>query len=356
MKIETLTPEQESKLSLYRDKWLKIGLSTEPLDFERAKAAATKCYELAGLNPPQYFLHFQSPYAAAIGAHSHRKRFKKGGQVSDRVWDQVHEQIRDQVGVQASNQVRDQVKAHVQDQVEAHVWDQVGAHVGAQVGAQVRNQVKEKIRHQLWDQVWAQIFGPHDANFLSYYDFFQSELNLINCEKIDGLIELANHCGWWAPYENVCILQDRPSIIKFDDKNRAHCEDGPAIAYPDGFGVYCWHGTRIPADWIEQAPSAEEALEWENLEQRRAACEIVGWHNILRELDARTIHKDEDPQIGELVEVNIPDIGNEKFLRVLCGTGREFALPVPPEMTTALQANAWTYGLASIDYKPEIRT
>jgi len=312
MKIETLTPEQESKLSLYRDKWLKIGLSTEPLDFERAKAAATRCYELTGLKPPQYFLHFQSPYAAAIGAYSHRKRFKKGGQISDRV--------RDQVGVQVSNQIRDQVKAHVQD------------------------------------QVWAQVFGPHDANFLSYYDFFRSELNLSHCDQIDGLIELAKHCGWWAPYENVCILQDHPSVIKFDDQNRAHCEDGPAIAYPDGFGVYCWHGTRIPAAWIEQAPGAEEALEWENLEQRRAACEIVGWHNILRELDARTIDKDEDPQIGELVEVNIPDIGSEKFLRVLCGTGREFALPVSPEMTTALQANAWTYGLDSIDYKPEIRT
>jgi len=49
--------------------------------------------------------------------------------------------------------------------------------------------------------------------------------------------------------------------------------------------------------------------------------------------------------IGTLLEVDIPDIGNEKFLRVLCGTGREFAIPVPPNMKTALEANAWTYGL-----------
>ena len=37
-------------------------------------------------------------------------------------------------------------------------------------------------------------------------------------------------------------------------------------------------------------------------------------------------------------------------------TGRRFALPVPPDMTTALQANAWSYGLDETDYKPEIRT
>ena len=49
--------------------------------------------------------------------------------------------------------------------------------------------------------------------------------------------------------------------------------------------------------------------------------------------------------IGTLLEVNLPDIGKEKFLKVLCGTGREFAIPVPPFMKTALEANAWTYGL-----------
>ncbi len=98
------------------------------------------------------------------------------------------------------------------------------------------------------------------------------------------------------------------------------------------------------------------ALTWKNIEQRRCACEILGWINILKELKAKTIEKDEDPQIGELVEVTIPDIGKEKFLRVECGTGREFAMPVPPEMKTALEANAWTWGLEAYQYQPEVRT
>ena len=93
------------------------------------------------------------------------------------------------------------------------------------------------------------------------------------------------------------------------------------------------------------------------MEQRRAACEIIGWDNILNLLDAKIIDEDKDPMIGTLVEVNIPDIGREKFIRVLCGTGRSFALPVPPEMNTALEANAWTYDLdGDVLRKLEVRT
>ena len=99
------------------------------------------------------------------------------------------------------------------------------------------------------------------------------------------------------------------------------------------------------------------ALTWGNIEQRRAACEILGWNRILNELNAQSIDKDADPMIGELLEVEIPDIGREKFLRVMCATGRTFALPVPPQMQTALQANAWTYDMDQFDYrKMEIRT
>ena len=41
-KIESLTPEQESQLSVYRDKWFTIGLATGPVDFEKAKEAEKK--------------------------------------------------------------------------------------------------------------------------------------------------------------------------------------------------------------------------------------------------------------------------------------------------------------------------
>jgi len=48
------------------------------------------------------------------------------------------------------------------------------------------------------------------------------------------------------------------------------------------------------------------------------------------------------------LEVDIPDIGKERFLKVQCGTGRHFILPVPPDTKTALDGNSWTF-----DIKPE---
>jgi hypothetical protein len=83
----------------------------------------------------------------------------------------------------------------------------------------------------------------------------------------------------------------------------------------------------------------------------------VGWDKILRELKARVIDRDPNPQIGTLLEVVIPGVSwMERFLQVQCGTGRTFALPVPPNVQTAREANAWTYGLAANEYNPEVRT
>ncbi len=161
------------------------------------------------------------------------------------------------------------------------------------------------------------------------------------------MTELCESAGWALPHQNICWVSERHCVVTRDDRGRLHSLTGPALMYPDGWGVYAVHGTRIPETWIIDPKSltAKVALTWPNVEQRRAACEILGWENVLSELKAKTIDQDEDPMIGELVEVTIPDVGKEKFLRVLCGTGRKFALPVPPNMKTALEANSWTYGV-----------
>ena len=106
--------------------------------------------------------------------------------------------------------------------------------------------------------------------------------------------------------------------------------------------MYSWRGERIPDEWIEspETLTATVAITWDNVEQRRCACEILGWETVLRELGCQVIDTNPTPLVGQLVEVEIPGIGPEKFLRALCGTGRVFALPVPPTMETALQANA----------------
>ena len=267
-KIDTLTPEQEAQLSVYRDKWIKIGLSTERVDPVEATRAVHLLYKCGGLEPPQRILFANGPQHAHV--------LLEGKSVTE-----------------------------------------------------------------------STVYGSHEASWLSFYDYMETVVGVDLGGKLAGLKAVAEACGWVSCYDTVAVVQDRPLHIRMDEDNRLHCETGPAILYADGFAVYAWHGVRVPGEWIENREklTAQTALTWENIEQRRAACEILGWVNVLKDLDARVIDEDEDPQIGTLLEVDIPDIGRERFLQVLCGTGRSFALPVPPDVSTALEANAWTYDI-----------
>lgn len=88
----------------------------------------------------------------------------------------------------------------------------------------------------------------------------------------------------------------------------------------------------------------------------RAAIELLGWSQVLEELKPVVVNKNRNPEIGTLLRADLPDAPGSQFLRVRCGTGREFVLPVPPNMKTAREANAWTYGMSSREYRPQVRT
>jgi hypothetical protein len=203
------------------------------------------------------------------------------------------------------------------------------------------------------------IYGSHDAGWLSFYDYFRLECGLVaETEKIQGLVALAKSAGWALPHENTCWISERHNVLVRDDAGRLHNLSGPAIAYPDGWSIYAVRGTRVPPEWVEKKSELDPrtALNWPDIEQRRAAAEILGWERILSVLKPRTIDRNRDPLIGTLLEVDLPDAPNSRFLRVKCPTGRKFVLPVPRELTTAREANAWTYSLDVEDYKLETRT
>ena len=50
--ITQLTPEQQALIPVYRDKWLKIALSTERVNEEKATEAIKAGYKLIGEDEP----------------------------------------------------------------------------------------------------------------------------------------------------------------------------------------------------------------------------------------------------------------------------------------------------------------
>jgi len=59
--LEKLTKEQEAKFEEYRNKWIDIGKSCEPTNFEKSKELICKIYENAGLKPPTKFFLVGGP-------------------------------------------------------------------------------------------------------------------------------------------------------------------------------------------------------------------------------------------------------------------------------------------------------
>ena len=454
-KIAELTSEQESIIPEWAEKWTKVGLSTEPADFDKAIAAAKKAYSLCGLDEPLLILKVGSPYAANVvgpfayetlkevlckvndmlpkvkeehtktrnmvsgtifskvfglawGQIYSRISFEVHGQIGDQVlsqigsqlWDRVNRRlivpiqsrirgqinnpvleqtgtkISKRVGSQVSHLVWDQVRSQVTRQIMSQVGgetsrrvvDEISAKVWSQVGGKVGGLVSNWVNNQIWDQgssktpfAYNEGVASLGCSHTSYFTFFRDvcglELSPEILERISINEDLVTSCGWTWWHENILVISDRPKKINLDAEGRLHCENGPSIEYRDGWSLYNWHGVYIPKEWVTtKKPTAKEALTWEDIEQRRAACEILGWANVLKELDAKTIDEDGDPEIGTLVECSIPDSGKERFLRVLCGTSREFVIPVPRQMKTAIEANSWTWGLSSEEYKPEVRT
>ncbi|NJN63541.1 MAG: hypothetical protein HC882_00810, partial [Acidobacteria bacterium] len=213
-----------------------------------------------------------------------------------------------------------------------------------------------------WKKRWAvggavaDTCGPRGP--LRHATFYRDHCNLTIANEVLAAAEDVTECGWWWPHRDYVIVCDRPTRLERDDRGRLHSGDGPAIAWEDGWGVYSWHGTRVPREWIESRDTLtpETVLHHRDMEQRRAGCEILGWNRILASLPHRVIDADADPEIGTLIEIDLPDSPGERFVRARCGTGRWIYYGAPPEACTALEACAASYQLSAAEYRPEVRT
>ena len=323
-RIEHLTPEQIAKFPAYVAEWTGYGTCIDPTDRPRAEVAIATMYEIVGKKPPRV-IWCDSP----LGMCLTREAVKQlPASVGDSVWDSVG------------------------DSVRASVWASVGASVGDSVRA----------------SVGASVYGQHEAAWLAFYRFFRDECGLTDqTDKLRGLWELCQSCGWILPFENVCFASERHDVCKLDGRGVIHCEDGPAIHYRDGFSVHAWHGTRVPAHWIEDKASlrASEVLAARNVEVRMAGCQILGWAKVADQLDRRIIDGDPATDIGALVELTLPGLPEPgRFLMAQCPRNGTICEGVPrvsdidgAPIETAIAAQAWRDALPASEYQhPPLRT
>jgi len=348
-----LTDSEQAELRKVRSEWLAVGLSTEPADRPEAEAAVKDLYAVMGWKEPMT-IWMESPLGGCFAAgwfESIRKGESKRGQLGD--------------------QLRGQLWGQLRDQLWGQLWDQLGGQLG------------DQLRGQLGDQISLARWGQMDAYLMAWLCFAR-EVGATYDKKLNNGLEawsrVTRSCGWWWPREGVVILTERPTCIHRDPANRLHCEDGPAVAYPDGWGIWAWHGTRVEQEIIEdpKALTVKRITDEENAELRRTYMEIYGQGRYMKEAGGKLLDEVHEPPFPGLIDAKLwrlpnPD-GGEPFVCVECqnstpeanGSWKKYHLWVHPELRpllpgdklgapqkmTAHNALASTYGERGESYMP----
>jgi len=324
--ITKLTKKQEAKLVEYRDKWLKIGLSTENPSFEETKKIIDDVYThlLNKITVPVVVL--DNPYLTWIAVSQY---VLKSNQVRNQVWDQVRNQIWNQVENQVRNQVRNQIWNQVENQVENQVRNQVWNQVENQIWNQVENQVENQVRNQVWNQVRNQVeknkklldfvYPYFDGNFMSsyfsYYEYFLQELKI----KIDkevlikfNIYKETSKLSLIYPFDDICFVCKKPTEIHFNENKVLHNDKGASIKYGGDFELYHLNGVLVdkkivitPSDKI----TVKQILSEKNVEVRRELLRKVGIDNFIKKSKSKPIEISDDKQY-ELFKIKI---GTDKY-------------------------------------------
>lgn len=371
-----MTPDQEKAFAAYRDEWFARWSSCEPADRSLTEAAITNLYARVRRQRPE-FVWVSSP-AEAIATSL---RLKEKLRVP--VWAAIETSIdavrNELVSFEATQREAENVRIRA---IPPGQWTSVEeAQEQGRQFALTSMPIAERFGFVSHGRVFDSPHLPEDRLSINFHyrfnnsdrgrsrfselaalsfarDFLGHKFSERTVEDIGVHATIARSVWYWWPFMDACIICDRPSAVSLETE-RLHSLTGPAVSFRDGWKAYAVRGVFVPPAWIEERDKipVEAALTWPNIEQRRIAAELIGWARVLEKLSAIVIDENPNPQIGTLLQADLPDSPGERFLKVKCGTGRDFVIPIPREITTALAANAWTYNVTEEQLlKMEVRT
>jgi hypothetical protein len=411
--IRKLTREQRTRIAAHRDAWIGIGLSTEPMaddDRRAVERAVRTMYRKAGFAAPQRVVFVASPFTmrtassiagAALAAYRSGWR---GGPIR-RGADE------DCVGVTVDGVLREAVDAAFAEAVDSHVDETIRYEVARPVFAALERRIGNLIESAVYD---ASLCRPADAirdainsavtraaggtvpytlGLLQEWTYFEFG-GALSCswpawrtyftrvcglslgditETLAAIGIVHSRCGPLTLHRDFAMVSERPCVLRRDAGGRLHSDNGPAIAWRDGWSLYLWHGLRIPSshEWIIETPGriTPAAIEAErNSELRRVMLERFGFERYLAARGARLIAADQlHGRPRRLLEI---DVAGETLLvievtngsRERDGSRRTFHLGAARDprthapARTPAEAIANSYGIAPTHYREAVRT
>lgn len=235
-----LSPRELESLGPFADRWIATGLSTDPIDRPSVEQAMAWLYHCAGFKAPTKFIWCQSPLAMDLayrlgGAEVIHKRSLSG------VWNDAHSIVKNAVRNSAWRIVNDAFYGKVSANV-CCVRDLVCTNLNHSDCTSIPDSVWNGLSDSLWEadlghdydssrlrpkfcsDWWA---GSHDSYWIGFLNFFREGCGLWRATaKLEGLVAVAQTCGWFIPCDNTVYVSPRPSEIDLGRK---------IVTYGDGF-------------------------------------------------------------------------------------------------------------------------
>ncbi len=194
-----------------------------------------------------------------------------------------------------------------------------------------------------------------------YGELFSKWVNHAEHSYVKNLKSIFQSVDYWWLFFGLGIVSGPPEFVKRDEQGRLHCTDGMAIRYPDGWGIYAWHGRRISKNL--STGSMEITLKDIRTERdmglKMLLIERFGINRYIKENQFEISQKDDfgklykwdynyNSPMGMLVVENKTIDQSGKYSKHI--------LWVPPGISTAKEGVAWTFNMESDEYSPSLET
>ncbi len=379
--INELTDEQTARFGEFRDKWIANGLSTEKADFSLASDGLNGCYGAAKLASPEIVLQFASPLATVIGGCMGNIAFpvtrglavgtdmtssepltttptgeEEPGADPDLSVSQKYMEMPNAEEYEVRHAVLDTFKSESDFNLITDIWNETSQQLRSQAGVDGAHPAFRRlsggINAEVWkvtkDRIsdeWRQYRGGNLwSSWYAYVTYFRDACNWENpaLEAFAHDEKCALNAGWIWYSRKVAAISDRPSILLRNADGELHCEDGPAMAWRDGWALWRVNGVEVDEQIImtPETQTIEQMHADDNADRQSIRIERYGWAKYLKDSGAKEVDKATDDVSGCPQVLYRTHNGGQRLV-VVCQTGRVFAMGVPSDVETCEQAQKW---------------
>ncbi|MBD2497007.1 DUF6745 domain-containing protein [Nostoc sp. FACHB-280] len=389
--IETLTPEQEALIPVYRDKWRKIALSNKQIETKKATEIIKQAFADSGIiNNPKikfvssplnafediknlytlqkkvtylffplfviiipvlvcfYSLQIESDYFSGLifvlGCVLSAITYYKLSRI---IILNIDTNILDRLRLYLLNNINCYISKSLECKLSREFYDPILEQTERQLSRIHSIKLKVNLHH-------FRILSPIGYGWYQWRIFVQSVarcdycISVLNCKydfnKWQIMQSMIEEVGCIIPpYNQILLVVNRPIVLNLDSQNRLHAEGETAIRFADSYSFYSYHGVTLPERYGKLHPHQWQAkwlLEEKNTELRRVLIQGIGYSKICQELQATELdywHEYVLLKIDAFVDVEAIYL-----LKMTCpSTGFIYVLRVPPYIKSAREAICW---------------